>query len=608
MILASLLEGGNDAAVALSAPGRVSLSRGGLRQQVADTAATLNRAGIARGDRVAICLPDGPEMAAAFLGVASAAIAAPLNTRFTAAEFDFYISDLSPTALLALAGDDTPAVLAARRQGVPVIALDPLTDQAVGRFRLTGHVGIERMGNVADPQDCALLLHTSGTTARPKLVPLTHRKLCLSAGNVAASLQLTPADLGLHIMPLFHIHGLVAGLLAPLQAGGGVYCTPGLDLQYFKDWLVEAKPSWITAVPTMLQAIRDWAVREPSAARNSGLRVIRSCSAALPPSVARALEEAFSVPVLEAYAMTEAAHQISSNPLPPAERKFGSVGLAAGPRVAVLDSAGHVLPSGETGEVAIRGETVFDGYQDNPAANADAFVDGWFRTGDLGVMDDGYLWLKGRLKEMINRGGEKLSPLEIENMLLTHPAVSHAVVFAVPHPTLGEEAGAAVVLRDGLTATPDMLRDFVLTQLSLPKVPRRIVFLPELPKGPTGKLRRIGLAQTLGIASPDRPARVPARSPMERELADIWQGALMIDDIGVTDDFFDLGGNSIGALRIAAEVLARWGVEIALSQFLGAPTIADLALTIVERRLRGLEPDTLVRLLAEAEGAKAAGL
>lgn len=607
MMIASLIAGDAKFATALSAPARTPLSYAALHRAVGDIAIHLNQAGIGRTDRVALALPNGPEMATAFLGVASAATAAPLNPNYTAAEFDFYLSDLNPRALLIEAGQKSCAADAARRQSIPIIELTVLRNEAAGLFSLMGKAGPACAADPGSPDDCALLLHTSGTTARPKLVPLTHRKLCISAQNVAAALQLTPEDRGLHIMPLFHIHGLVAGLLAPLYAGGSVYCTPELDMQAFAHWLADAGATWLTAVPTMHQAIRDWAQREPEAARQAGLRFIRSCSAALAPSVAAALEEAFGAPVLEAYAMTEAAHQMSSNRLPPGVRKFGSVGAAAGPDIVIIDSAGKILPPGADGEVAIRGANVFDGYARNPKANAESFVNGWFRTGDLGTLDDdGYLWLKGRLKEMINRGGEKISPIEIENLLLTHPAISQAVVFAVPHPSLGEEAGAAIVLRQGQQLNTKDLRGFILSQLSLPKLPRHIIFTETLPKGPTGKLRRIGMAETLGLGTAPGPPRVAPRSPLERQLAGIWYRALAVLDLGVDDDFFDLGGNSIAALQISAEILTTFGVEIPISQFLDQPTIAGLALAITGRKLLALPFEALADLLAEAEGTPAA--
>lgn len=217
----------------------------------------------------------------------------------------------------------------------------------------------------------------------------------------------------------------------------------------------------------------------------------------------QALETTFGVPVIEAYGMTEASHQMASNPLPPAPRYAGSVGMAAGPEIAIMDDDGQLLPPGALGEVVIRGANVTNGYENNPAANASSFTNGWFRTGDQGTLDEqGYLRLTGRLKELINRGGEKVSPLEVDETLMDHPAVAQAVTFAMPHEMLGEEVAAAIVLRPGAAeVTEREIRDFVAERLANFKVPRHVVFLTEVPKGPTGKVQRIGLAKLLGISA-----------------------------------------------------------------------------------------------------------
>ena len=303
-------------------------------------------------------------------------------------------------------------------------------------------------------------------------------------------------------MPLFHIHGLMAATLSSLAAGGAVFCTPGFNALRFFAWLDEVKPTWYTAVPTMHQAILTRAERHRDILARSRLRLIRSSSASLPAPVMVEMERVFGVPVIESYGMTEASHQMASNPLPPRARKPGSVGLAAGPEVAILDEEWKALPRGQVGEVSIRGPNVTPGYEANPEANAKSFRDGWFRTGDQGVLDEeGYLRLTGRLKEQINRGGEKFSPLEVDDVLSSHPAVAQALTFAMPHDKLGEEVAAAVVLREGATATERELRDFCAATLADFKVPRKVVLLTEIPKGATGKLQRIGLAQKLGLGS-----------------------------------------------------------------------------------------------------------
>jgi acyl-CoA synthetase (AMP-forming)/AMP-acid ligase II len=500
--LLDLLAAGKDDAIALSAPGREPLTYRALRSFLAETLVALRAIGVRRGDRVAIVLPNGPEMATSFLAVASGCAAAPLNPAYRAEEFEFYLTDLEARLLIVEAGKPSPAVEVAQRLGIEVAELTPTPERGAGTFRLSARTQSRgpAPAEPVRPEDVALLLHTSGTTSRPKIVPLSQRNICTSARNVRTTLALGPEDRGLNIMPLFHIHGLIAGLLAPLSAGGQVCCTPGFDALHFFRWMEEARPTWYTAVPTMHQAILARAHRHEDLIRKHPVRFIRSSSSALPPQVIRELEATFGAPVIESYGMTEAAHQMASNPLPPGARKPGTVGLAAGPEVAIMDAAGNLLPRGVPGEIVIRGPNVTAGYQNNAKANAEAFSNGWFRTGDQGVMDaDGYLSITGRLKEIINRGGEKISPREVDEILMDHPAVRQVVTFAVPHDKLGEDVAAAVVLRDGATATEKELREFVSRHLAPFKVPRTILFLDEIPKGATGKLQRIGLAQKLGL-------------------------------------------------------------------------------------------------------------
>jgi acyl-CoA synthetase (AMP-forming)/AMP-acid ligase II len=505
-----LLSHGMDAAPAIAAPpegdaARAPLTYLGLRSLAASTVERLNAAGIGRGDRVAIVLPNGPEMAAAFAAIACAATTAPLNPAYRRDEFDFYLADLSAAALVIQQGMDSPARTVAAERGIPVVELVPDATTA-GAFTLhapPGMAGTPARGGAPTGEDIALVLHTSGTTSRPKIVPLRQINITASAAHIAQTLALGPEDCCLNIMPLFHIHGLIAAVLASLGAGASVCCTPGFNAFRFFGWFAATRPSWFTAVPTMHQALLTLADRNAETIKAGRLRFIRSSSASLPPQVMQAVEAAFGVPVIESYGMTEAAHQMASNPLPPAPRFAGSVGIAAGPEVAILGEDGAILTArGEhaLGEVVIRGRNVTAGYEANPSANASAFIDGWFRTGDQGYLDaDGYLRLTGRLKEIIIRGGEKVSPLEVDTVLMDHPAVAQVVTFAVPHDKLGEEVGAAVVLREGMTLDEHRLRDFASTRLAAFKVPRRIVFLDEIPKGATGKLQRIGLAEKLGL-------------------------------------------------------------------------------------------------------------
>ena len=499
--LHALLQTGADSAPALLAPGRQPLTYGALRRLAEATKERLNTLGIGRDDRVAIVLPNGPEMAAAFVAIGAAATTAPLNPAYRAEEFAFYLSDLKAKALVVEAGSDSPAIAVAAEQGIPVLTLAPEEGAGAGAFRLSGEpVGATDRPGWAEAGDTALVLHTSGTTSRPKIVPLTQANVTASAAHIRDSLALTADDRCLNIMPLFHIHGLIAAVLSSLSAGAHIVCSPGFNALKVFQWFAEVKPSWYTAVPTMHQAILDRAPRNAEIVAGMALRFVRSSSSSLPPQVMAALEETFGCPVIEAYGMTEAAHQMASNPLPPLARKPGSVGLAAGPEVAVMDAAGALLGADQIGEIVIRGPNVTAGYENNPAANAEAFAHGWFHTGDQGVLDgQGYLRITGRLKEIINRGGEKISPREVDEVLMDHPAVSQVVTFAVPHAKLGEDVAAAVVLREGQAAGERELRNFAAERLADFKVPRKLVFLDEIPKGATGKLQRIGLAEKLGL-------------------------------------------------------------------------------------------------------------
>ncbi len=499
-----ILKSGSDDDPAVLAEDQPPLSYRALRTLVDRQCGRMHELGIKPSDQVAIVLPNGPEMATAFVTAASFACAAPLNPAYRAEEFRFFLEDLQASTLIVAAGEESPAVDVARERGTRILAVQQ-AEGGAGRFELTQMAASTAPQTAENEIDAALILHTSGTTSRPKMVPLSAANLSASAGHIANTLQLSGSDRCLNIMPLFHIHGLVGALLSTLYAGGSIYCTPGFNALKFFTWLEDAAPTWYTAVPTMHQAILARSDRNRAVAQKAALRFIRSSSSSLPPQVLAGLEEAFDCPVIESYGMTEAAHQMTSNLLPPGRRVPGSVGVAAGPEVAILGEDGALLPTGQAGEIIIRGPNVMTGYVNNEQANADAFSNGWFRTGDQGVMDeDGILRITGRLKEIINRGGEKISPREIDEILLDHPAVAQAVAFAIPHKSLGEEVAAAVVLADGKTATDNDLREFVAAHLAAFKVPRTIRILPELPKGATGKVQRIGLAEKLGIAGETR--------------------------------------------------------------------------------------------------------
>jgi amino acid adenylation domain-containing protein len=560
-------------APAILAPGCAPLSHSDLAARAWSLAGLLRSAGVTRTDRVAVVLPNGPEMAVAFLGTACAAVCAPLNPGYRRSEFSFYFEDLRPKLLIVQEGVDSPARAVATELGVRVLELsaDMLT-------------GTSQPIDFPQPSDIALVLHTSGTTSRPKIVPLSHANLCASAINIGRTLGLTAQDRCLNVMPLFHIHGLIAALLSSLAAGGSVVCTPGFLAPEFFPWLDDFAPTWYTAVPTIHQGVLARASEHRDIIARRPLRFLRSSSAPLPPTVMLELEAVFNAPVIEAYGMTEAAHQMASNPLPPAARKPGSVGLAAGPEIAILDESGAFHCKGPTplGEIVIRGDNVTSGYENNPQANAGGFRDGWFRTGDVGSLDaGGYLTLSARIKEMINRGGEKIAPREVDEALLRHPAVANALAFAMPDPLLGEDVAAAVVLHAGAKVTEAELRDFSAGSLADFKVPRRIVFLEEIPKGPTGKPQRIGLAEKLGVKaearSLGRAAYAAPRTPAAAAIAAVWQDVLRIANVGEDDDFFACGGDSLLAAAVIARLDAAIGKRVPLLALFDHPVLARFA-------------------------------
>jgi acyl-CoA synthetase (AMP-forming)/AMP-acid ligase II len=354
-----------------------------------------------------------------------------------------------------------------------------------------------RTAVAAGDDDIALVLHTSGTTSRPKLVPLRHRNLFASAGNIAATYGLAPSDIALCVMPLFHIHGLMASTMATFMSGGRVVLPAKFDPLTFWPAIHDHGATWYSAVPTMHQMLlmRNRGERPPGA---EGLRFIRSSSSALSPETMATLESKFGAPVIEAYGMTEASHQMASNPMPPAPRRPGTVGLGTGVQLGIMTDAGVVLTHGsaDSGEVIIQGPNVIDGYSNNPEANAASFVNGWFRTGDQGTIDaGGYLSLIGRLKEMINRGGEKIAPREVDDVLMQHPAVGEAVAFGAPHPVWGEEVVAAVVLKEPvaekelIACARERLADY--------KVPKKLYIVDKIPTTATGKIQRRSIAATL---------------------------------------------------------------------------------------------------------------
>jgi acyl-CoA synthetase (AMP-forming)/AMP-acid ligase II/acyl carrier protein len=567
-------------------PGKGPLSYTALCKHIQVIALQLTRMGFRNGDRVAVVLPNGPEMATAFLAISAVCTCAPLNPSLLYEDFKFCLEDFHIKALLIAKEMVNGSRQAALDLGIPVVDLEP-DPHTAGIFTLSHRLPIDETINepaFSDIDVVALVLHTSGTTSRPKIVPLTHRNIFHSVWNIIDSYALTPSDRCLNMMPLFHIHGLIGAVASSLVAGGSVICTSGFSSQQVLDWFSSFAPTWYTAVPTIHQAVLDQVIHHPEIAKNTKLRFLRSCSSPLSPQLAVELEKYFNSPVLEAYGMTEAAHQIASNPLPPNIRKFGSVGKATGTsQISIHDTDGNPIPVNKVGEICIKGENVTAGYENNPKANAESLHEGWLSTGDQGYLDDdGYLYIQGRLKELINRAGEKISPREIDEVLQQHPAVKQAIAFSVPHPALGEDVAAAIVLKPGKVATRREIHQFVFDKLADFKIPRLIVFVPEIPRGATGKIQRIGLNEKLkkeleDAAVHEKSGITVPRSLIEEKILSIWQQVLEQQTIGIQDDFLSLGVDSIRIAQILMLVQKEFNVNISLKEFYFLPTIELMA-------------------------------
>ena len=569
--------------LAILAPDRIALTYGGLWQRTTEIIAELRGFGLGARDRVAVVLPNGADAAVATVAVACGAVCVPLHAGFSSDEVRRALSDLEITALLTCPGIESVSRSVAYAMAIPVIDLSFRADAAIGSFDLTCPAPRPAVTcDMPQPSDDAFVLLTSGSTAQPKLVPLTQAGICHSAYSAGVALALAPHDRLINVQPLVHAHGLISGLLTALASGSSVVCPPEFDAAAFLDWLAAFEASWYTAVPPIHRALIAAAHRRKDAVKTR-LRLIRSASSSLPTSVLDELESLFGVPVIETYGMTEAASQIAANPLE--RRKPGSVGKPAGAAIAIMDDQGRVLAAGQRGEVVLQGPAITRGYYKNETATRAAFRDGWFRTGDLGYLDsDGYLFLLGRINkaDIINRGGQKVSPREVENALMRHPDVAEAVVFPIPHTRLGEDVAAAVIARPQHKIDIKKLRRFASERLARFKVPGLIRVVTAFPKDADGRVVRGELAGQLSIAAPRSHIHrggqlVPARSETEWQLASMWADLLGLNEIGVNEDVFALGADSLTITQLIARLRARYDAEISFKDIFDAPTVAALA-------------------------------
>ena len=587
---------------ALVERGAEPLTYRGLADVIHDLRATLNGCGYGHGDRVAIVHPGGADMVAALYGLWGSVTSVPLNPDYTVGEFAIYLKDLGAQALVLAAGWENPARDAADRMGLPVLELARAPGNIAGKVSLSGgRPGKARKPGPPDAGDMAHVLYTSGTTSHAKIVPITHENLAARSVNGAACLELADDDRCLNLMPLFHGHAIHMNLPCTLWVGGSYIALPTFTPDAFFDHLETLKPTWYSGSYTFHQAILAAAPKYRAAIARGNLRFARSGSGRLDPKIARKLEEILGIPILVTYSSTE-ANVITAEPRPPAGRKSGTVGKPVVDTVAIMDPNGKMLPPGQSGEVVVSGPQVAPYYENDPEATAGAYVDGWFRTGDEAVFDDdGFLTITGRIKDIINRGGEKITPLEIDAVLAKHPDIVEASAFPIPHPTLGEEVAAVVVVRKGAKMTDQDLAAFVRQRLTGFKVPRRFVFVDEIPRGPTGKVQRGRLAKALGLETSadavqagkpeeDRPA-----TPLEEKLAGLWAKTLGVDRVGLHDDFFLLGGDSLQAVDLFLEIERTLGQRLPRSALFDAGNVADMAKRIEQTQplkcLVPIQPD-----------------
>jgi acyl-CoA synthetase (AMP-forming)/AMP-acid ligase II/acyl carrier protein len=525
--------------------------------------------------RIAIILPGDEKSAIAFLSVISCGVAAPINPKLTVDEFAKLFNLLNIQCVLTSnTGEFKHVINAANENQIKHVFWEDIYPNNIIE---NSPVIDSRSANTP-----VLLLHTSGTTAAPKIVPLSADNISISASNIANTLQLETNDRCLNVMPLFHIHGLMAGLCASLIAGASVICSPGYHGIHFFDWLSAYKPTWYTAVPTIHQAVLERGKQNPQLIENHSLRFIRSSSSSLSPNTFHEIEALFYIPIIEAYGMTEATHQIASNPLPPMQRKPGFVGKPAGPEIAIADPGNPILLAANlTGEIVIRGENVITGYENNPEANQKNFFNGWFRTGDEGTFDnDGYLRISGRIKEIINRGGEKITPREIDEVLLNHPSIKQAVCFAIPHPQYGEVVGAAVISED-TSLTSENIQTYLHDKLADYKIPALIQIVDKIPTGPTGKIQRVFLAKALNIdtfffqRNTDSSTN-HATDQQKKDMLDIWCQVLELDTCPEDTAFLELGGDSLLAAELVLRINTKFKTRIKIIDLFEYNTINKL--------------------------------
>jgi acyl-CoA synthetase (AMP-forming)/AMP-acid ligase II/acyl carrier protein len=498
----------------------------------------------------------------------------PIDPKLTVAEVERCLLILRPSAVIVLDGAESAARTATEQRGFPIIEASFSPDLRLSAPKIGPAAALEE----PDPEAPAFILHTSGTMADPNLVPFSHRNMTAIIERLVTWFGLTPQDRCLNVSPVYYSHALTTTVFPPLMTGGSVAFPSNPTSVDISEWFVDLRPTWYSAGPTLHLAVVEKAEDRADARTMHTLRFISSAGAPITRALLDRIQGTLGVPVLEHYGSSETA-QIASNRPVPGGTKFGTCGIPWPGIIKIADEDGHPMPDGERGEVFVRGPSVMAGYLNAPERNRKVFADGWYRTGDIGSIDaDGFLTLHGREKELINRGGEKIAPVEIDQALLKHPQVAQAAAFGVPHSRLGEDVAAAVVLREGATVTAAELRDFISSALAAFKVPRRITIVDQLPRGITGKVQRKRLSEALR----DRPQDDLSDLGLNDRLIAIWKRVLKTSAVSLDDDFFELGGDSMLAMDVTLELQKLIGKELPESILFEAPTIRDLARRLAE--------------------------
>jgi acyl-CoA synthetase (AMP-forming)/AMP-acid ligase II/thioesterase domain-containing protein len=567
----------------------VPLSYRSLQFLIDEVRASLRQAGFNRNARIAVAMPSGPQAALAIVAIACSSVAIPLSPRQSLSEIETCFAALRPGAVLLMKGTDSAAKQAAKRKGMTIIEATSSPGGVLGFSIIEPTIGMVAAPDEPDEPDAsapAFILQTSGTAAEPKLIPFSHRNMLAAAARLQAWFSLTSQDRCLSVSPPFYSHGLKVTVFTPLLTGGSVAFPADASKFDYAEWFDDLRPTWYSAGPTLHRLILDQTLSRTDAKIGHSLRFILSGGAPLPRDVLVGLQDALAAPVVEHYGSSEAA-QIAANLPTPGRSKLGTCGIPWPDTVRIVGDDGNPLPQGEHGEILVGGPTLISGYLNAPEVNSASFSDGWFKTGDVGSLDeDGFLTLHGRKNEVINRGGEKISPIEIDEALLRHPAVAEAAAFSVPHPRLGEDVAAAVVLRPGMTATPVELRRYLQDHVASFKIPRRIAIRDQLPKGMTGKVMRRRLTETFEekvsaesqVSSPPVVGNASGEnSTLIEQLTTLWERLLKYKPLMLDDNFFEKGGDSLLAMEMLTELERLTGRAVPSSILFEATTIRQLA-------------------------------